>query len=174
MEDALEELAACWEGLKDTRSGNAALRDFHELLMIALCPVLSGGQHAADMATFTKAKEPFLRGSRKLANGLPSHETFSGQFRLLDSVQFGAAFRRSRPLLCSTATRTSFGAQQPTGRTASPNITTSSAGSWLSTSSYFSMNAACFTGSDLREIAVVWRYSMPSRCSRATSPERPW
>src|SRR5271167_185693 len=27
-------------------------------------------------------------------------------------------FRRSRPLLCSTATGTSFGPQQPTGRTA--------------------------------------------------------
>jgi hypothetical protein len=95
MEDALKELAACWEGLKETRPGNAALRDFHELLMIAPCTVLSGGQRAADMATFAKAKEPSLRGSRKLANGLPGHETFSGQFRLLDSVQFGAAFRRS-------------------------------------------------------------------------------
>lgn len=42
----LEEFVACWEGLEDPRNGNAALHDFHELLMIALCAVLSGGQGA--------------------------------------------------------------------------------------------------------------------------------
>ncbi len=41
----LDEFAACWEGLEDPRSGNAALHDFHELLMIALCAVLSYGIH---------------------------------------------------------------------------------------------------------------------------------
>ena len=35
--------------------------DFHDLLMIALCAVLSGGQNAMDMAVFAKAKEPLLR-----------------------------------------------------------------------------------------------------------------
>jgi hypothetical protein len=97
MEDALQELAACWEGLKDTRSGNVALHDFRELLMIALCTVLSGGQRAADMATFAKAKEPFLRGSRKLANGLPSHEIFSSLFGC--SIWYGSALPFGGPAL---------------------------------------------------------------------------
>ena len=35
------------------------------------------------------------------------------------------------------------------------------------------MNAACFAGSKLREIAVGLRCSMPMRC-RAISPERVW
>jgi predicted transposase YbfD/YdcC len=90
----LEEFAACWEGLADPRTGNAALHEFCELLMIALCTVLCGGQSAVDMALFAKAKEPFLRGFLRLANGLPSHDTFSRLFRLLDPVQFGAAFQR--------------------------------------------------------------------------------
>lgn len=90
----LDEFAACWEGLEDPRSGNAALHDFHELLMIALCAVLSGGQGAVDMALFAKSKEPFLRGFLKLANGLPSHDTFSRLFRQLDPAQFGVAFQR--------------------------------------------------------------------------------
>jgi hypothetical protein len=46
------------------------------------------------MATFAQAKEPFLRGFLRLANGLPSHDTFSRLFRQLDPVQFGIAFQR--------------------------------------------------------------------------------
>ena len=62
--------------------------------MIALCTVLCGGQNATDMAEFAKAKEPFLREFLSLKNGLPSHDTFSRLFRLLDPAKFGAAFQR--------------------------------------------------------------------------------
>ena len=78
----------------DPRTGNADLRDFHELLLIALCAILCGGQGATHMAAFAVAKEPFLRRFLKLENGLPSHDTFSRLFRLLDPVQFRAAFQR--------------------------------------------------------------------------------
>jgi predicted transposase YbfD/YdcC len=90
----LDQFAWCWEGLEDPRTGNAGLPDFHELLMIALCTVLCGGQNAVDMALFAVAKEPFLRGFLKLEHGVPSHDTFSRLFRLLDADRFGAAFRR--------------------------------------------------------------------------------
>ncbi|HME26076.1 MAG TPA: ISAs1 family transposase [Acetobacteraceae bacterium] len=90
----MDQFVACWEGLEDPRTGNAGLHDFHELLMIALCAVLCGGQGAVDMALFARAKEPFLRGFLKLANGVPSHDTFSRLFRLLDPMQFRAAFQR--------------------------------------------------------------------------------
>jgi predicted transposase YbfD/YdcC len=80
--------------LDDPRTGNAALHDFNELLIVALCAVLCGGQGAVDMALFAEAKEPFLRGFLKLANGLPSHDTFSRLFRRLDREQFRAAFQR--------------------------------------------------------------------------------
>ena len=93
-EDGLDQFAACWEGLEDPRTGNAGLHDFHELLMIALCTVLCGGQGAVDMALFARAKEPFLRGFLKLANGVPSHDTFSRLFRQLDPAQFRVAFQR--------------------------------------------------------------------------------
>jgi predicted transposase YbfD/YdcC len=93
-EDGLDQFIACWEGLDDPRTGNAALHDFHDLLMIALCTVLCGGQSAVDMGLFVRAKEPFLRGFLKLEKGLPSHDTFSRIFRLLDPSQFQAAFQR--------------------------------------------------------------------------------
>jgi hypothetical protein len=90
----MEEFGACWEGLEDPRTGNAALHDLHDLLMIGLCTVLSGGENATDMAEFAKAKEPLLRGFLSLRNGIPSHDTFSRLFRLLDPEKFGAAFQR--------------------------------------------------------------------------------
>lgn len=71
-EDSLDQFSACWEGLEDPRSDNAGLHDFYELLVIALCAVLCGGQGAVDMALFAKAKETFLRGFLKLENGVPS------------------------------------------------------------------------------------------------------
>ena len=90
----LDQFVACFEGLEDPRTGNAGLHDFHELLMIALCAVLCGGQGATHMAAFAVAKEPFLRSFLKLENGLPSHDTFSRLFRLLDPERFRAAFQR--------------------------------------------------------------------------------
>jgi len=92
--ETLEQFGSCWEGLEDPRDGNAVLHDFHELLMIALCCVLCGGQGAVDMALFAAAKEPFLRSFLSLANGLPRHDTFSRLFRNLDPDQFRDSFQR--------------------------------------------------------------------------------
>ena len=90
----LDQFVACFEGLEDPRTGNAGLHDFHELLVIALCTVLSGGQGATHMEAFAVAEESFLRGFLRLEHGLPSHDTFSRLFRLLDPEQFCAAFQR--------------------------------------------------------------------------------
>ncbi len=90
----MDQFVACFEGLEDPRTGNAGLHDFYELLVIALCTVLSGGRGATHMAVFAAAKEPFLRSFLKLEHGIPSHDTFSRLFRLLDPEQFRAAFQR--------------------------------------------------------------------------------
>jgi predicted transposase YbfD/YdcC len=89
----LDQFAACFKDLEDPRSGNAALHDFHTLLIIALCTTLCGGQGAVDMALFARAKEPFLRAVVDLKNGPPSHDTFSRLFRALDPDQFRTAFQ---------------------------------------------------------------------------------
>jgi len=90
----LEKFIACWDGVDDPRTGNAALHDFHEMLIIALCAVLCGSQGSVDMGLFAQSKEPFLRSFLKLKNGVPSHDTFSRLFRMLDPEQFRAAFSR--------------------------------------------------------------------------------
>lgn len=90
----MEGLAACFEDMEDPRTGNAGRHDLIEMLMIALCTVLCGGQYASDMELFAKEKEPFLRQFLKLEKGLPSHDTFSRLFRLLDPEQFRACFQK--------------------------------------------------------------------------------
>ena len=87
----MEGLVSCFEELSDPRNGNAGLHDLAEIMVIALCTVLCGGQYASDMALFAREKEAFLRQFLDLKNGLPSHDTFSRVFRLLDPDQFRAS-----------------------------------------------------------------------------------
>jgi predicted transposase YbfD/YdcC len=87
----MEDFVACFGGIADPREVNAR-HDLHELLMIALCTMLCGGEDCSDMALFGQAKEPFLRQFLRLRHGIPSHDTFSRVFRLLDPVAFAACF----------------------------------------------------------------------------------
>jgi predicted transposase YbfD/YdcC len=83
----------CFGELADPRAENAQ-HDLMELLFIALLASLCGATGCADMAEFGRAKEPLLREVLSLAHGIPSHDTFSRVFRLLDPTAFEAAFRR--------------------------------------------------------------------------------
>lgn len=82
---------ACFSELQDPRDDNAR-HDLLEMLVIALCAVLCGAQDCSDMALFGRAKEAFLREFLSLRHGIPSHDTFSRVFRLLDPVKFHACF----------------------------------------------------------------------------------
>lgn len=82
-----------FEAVPDPRAGNAR-HDLIDLLFIALAATLCGAQSCADMAEFGEAKQGLLRQVLRLPHGVPSHDTFSRVFRLLDPVHFEAAFRR--------------------------------------------------------------------------------
>jgi predicted transposase YbfD/YdcC len=81
----------CFSELDDPRDDNAR-HDLLELLVIALCAVLCGAEDCSDMALFGRAKEAFFREFLSLRHGIPSHDTFSRVFRLLDPVKFHACF----------------------------------------------------------------------------------
>jgi predicted transposase YbfD/YdcC len=87
-------LDECFRDLKDPRGTASRRHDLLEILMIALCAVLSGGQTAVDMARFAEAKQDFLTRFLELKNGVPSHDTFSRVFRRLDPDQFRGCFRK--------------------------------------------------------------------------------
>jgi predicted transposase YbfD/YdcC len=90
----MQGLGDCFDDVKDPRGANAKRHDLPEILMIALCAVLAGGQTAVDMAVFAEAKQEFLGSFLQLKNGVPSHDTFSRVFRQLDPDQFRACFQR--------------------------------------------------------------------------------
>ncbi len=89
----MERFTACFAELEDPREDNAR-HNLHEILVIALCAMLCGAEDCSDMALFGRAKEPFLRQFLRLSHGIPSHDTFSRVFRLLDPAQFHACFLR--------------------------------------------------------------------------------
>lgn len=74
--EALEQLGSRREGLEVLHSADATRHDSRELLLIAFCSVLAGGEGAVDMALFAEGKEPLVQGFLILANGLPGHHTF--------------------------------------------------------------------------------------------------
>lgn len=79
--------------VEDPRAENAR-HNLLEVLFIGLAAVLCGAESCSDMADFGDAKEGLLRRLLKLKHGIPSHDTFSRVFRLLDPEPFEAAFRR--------------------------------------------------------------------------------
>jgi predicted transposase YbfD/YdcC len=87
----MEEFIACFSEVSDPRQDNVR-HDLHEVLIIALCTMLCGGEDCSDMAEFGRAKEPFLRGFLRLRHGIPSHDTFSRVFRRLDPKPFQSCF----------------------------------------------------------------------------------
>jgi len=89
----MERFTACFADLEDPREDNAR-HDLHEILVIALCAMLCGAEDCSDMALFGRAKQPFLHQFLRLRHGIPSHDTFSRVFRLLDPAQFHACFLR--------------------------------------------------------------------------------
>jgi predicted transposase YbfD/YdcC len=89
----VERFAACFAQLKDPRGPNAR-HDLRELVFIALLATLCGATSCCDMALFARLKADLLRTVLKLKYGLPSHDTFSRVFRLLDPKGFEQAFQR--------------------------------------------------------------------------------
>jgi predicted transposase YbfD/YdcC len=82
-----------FRGLRDPRAANAQ-HELLDVLFIALAATLCGAQCCSDMAQFGRAKEGLLRQFLRLEHGIPSHDTFSRVFRLLDPQAFERAFGR--------------------------------------------------------------------------------
>jgi predicted transposase YbfD/YdcC len=89
----MENFIAVFADLSDPRAANAR-HDLLELLAVALAAVLCGAESCAEMALFGQSKESLLRQFLRLEHGIPSHDTFSRLFRLLEPEAFEAAFRR--------------------------------------------------------------------------------
>jgi predicted transposase YbfD/YdcC len=89
----VKRFAECFSELPDPRADNA-LHDLTEILFIALMATLCGATACTDMALFARMKAYLWQDVLVLKNGLPSHDTFSRVFRMLDPKAFETAFQR--------------------------------------------------------------------------------
>jgi predicted transposase YbfD/YdcC len=89
----MEKFWSIFREVPDPRADNAR-HDLVDILVIALAAVLCGAEGCADMAEFGCAKQGLLQQLLRLEHGIPSHDTFSRVFRLLDPKAFEPVFRR--------------------------------------------------------------------------------
>ena len=77
-------LITIFREIPDPRCGNAQRHELLDILTIALVASVCGAESCVNFAEFGEDREPLLREFMRLEKGLPSHDTFSRVFRLLD------------------------------------------------------------------------------------------
>jgi len=82
---------AAFDHIPDPRAENAR-HDLRELLVVAFVSVLCGATSCAEMSSFGRAKAHIFRGFLRLRHAIPSHDTFSMVFRMIDPKALDAAF----------------------------------------------------------------------------------
>lgn len=89
----MEGLQDLFSELRDGRADNARY-PLSEVLLIAFAATLCGAETCVDFAAFGRSKQEVLSEFLELEHGIPSHDTFSRVFRLLEPSAFGHAFCR--------------------------------------------------------------------------------
>ena len=64
-----------------------------DIIIISICAAICGADTWTDVELFGQAKERWFRTFLELPHGIPSHDTFSRVFALIDAEQFQESFR---------------------------------------------------------------------------------
>jgi predicted transposase YbfD/YdcC len=83
-----------FQDLPDPRVNRTKDHDLIDILIIAICTLLCGGESFNDMEDFGHAKRDWFQKFLWLRNGIPSHDTFNRLFAALDPKAFGQCFVR--------------------------------------------------------------------------------
>ena len=78
--------------LEDPRIERTKKHNLLDILVIALCTLLTGGEGFQDMELFGKSKRAWLQTFLALPHGIPSHDTFGRVFARLNPRRFQACF----------------------------------------------------------------------------------
>ncbi len=87
-----ESLESCFGDMEDPRVQGRCDHVLIEVVLIAVCAVLCGANNWSEVEEFRKTKEGWLRQYLSLPGGIPSHDTFSRIFRLIDAMEFQRRF----------------------------------------------------------------------------------
>jgi predicted transposase YbfD/YdcC len=83
-----------FKDLPDPRLDRTKEHELIDLLVIAICTLLCGGETFNDMEDFGHAKEEWFKTFLNLRNGIPSHDTFNRLLAALDPEKFLDCFLR--------------------------------------------------------------------------------
>lgn len=93
MQNDVLSIEEAFGDLGDPRSRTSA-HDLTEMLVVALCAILSGADSWVAIQVWGEEKLDWLRRHFALEQGIPSHDTFGRVFAALDPRQFEACFIR--------------------------------------------------------------------------------
>lgn len=81
-----------FSNIKDPRTGNRKVYPLEEVLLLALCSIVSGGEAFEDMVLFAENKVDFLKQFYPFEDGTPSYDTFRRVFMLIEPTAFKDCF----------------------------------------------------------------------------------
>ena len=81
-----------FQSLEDPRIERTKKHPLLDILVIALCTLLTGGEGFQDMELFGRSKRPWLQTFLTLPHGIPSHDTFGRVFARLNPRRFQECF----------------------------------------------------------------------------------
>ena len=96
-----------FEALTDIRQQAKVLHNFTEIVTMVVCAVIAGCDVWEDIADYCRVKEQWLREriGLKLENGVPSHDTLSRVFGMLDPTEFQGKFIEWAQAACGKHSR---------------------------------------------------------------------
>ena len=94
MSQRLVSVFTPFENLTDPRIERTRRHELFDLVVVALCGTIAGGDSWLDIERFGKERLTWLRTFLPLAEGIPSHDTFGRVFARLDPAQLAACIQQ--------------------------------------------------------------------------------